>query len=178
MAAPPVVCWLGRGTVGQILPFVPRVVFDDADTCIMGEAFDAACEEVRDDGQPPLAREAMAKRIIDAARAGERDVNRLREAALSGLKCSRLPNLKLRHAEVPGRAIRRSVGRTRRPLHAPRRMQIERSSAFSLSCSQSLRKWGECQDKRDAHTLRSNPAPQPHSRCVAKGGAPKRRNFR
>jgi hypothetical protein len=29
--------------VGQILPFVPRVVFDDADTRIMGEAFDAAC---------------------------------------------------------------------------------------------------------------------------------------
>src|SRR5580692_8364065 len=52
-------------------------------------AFDAACEEVRDDGQPPLAREVMAKRIIDAARAGERDVKRLRDAALSGLKCSR-----------------------------------------------------------------------------------------
>jgi hypothetical protein len=82
-------CWVGRGTVGQILPFVPRVVFDDADTRIMGEAFDAACEEVRDDGQPPLAREVMAKRIIDAARAGERDVKRLRDAALSGLKCSR-----------------------------------------------------------------------------------------
>jgi hypothetical protein len=65
------------------------VVFDDADTRIMGEAFDAACEEVRDDGQPPLAREVMAKRIIDAARAGERDVKRLRDAALSGLKCSR-----------------------------------------------------------------------------------------
>ena len=68
--------------MGQILPFVPRVVFDDADTRIMGEAFDAACEEVRDDGQPPLAREVMAKRIIDAARAGERDVNGLRDAAL------------------------------------------------------------------------------------------------
>lgn len=75
--------------MGQILPFVPRVVFDDADTRIMGEAFDAACEEVRDIGQPPLAREVMAKRIIDAARAGERDVNRLREAALSGLRRSR-----------------------------------------------------------------------------------------
>lgn len=75
--------------MGQILPFVPRVVFDDADTRIMGEAFDAACEAVRDIGKPPLAREVMAKRIIDAARAGERDVNRLREAALSGLRCSR-----------------------------------------------------------------------------------------
>ena len=30
--------------MGQILPFVPGVVFDDADTRIMGEAFDAVCE--------------------------------------------------------------------------------------------------------------------------------------
>ena len=74
--------------MGSILPFV-RVVFDDADTRVMGEAFDAACEEVRDTGQPPLVREVMAKRIIDAARSGERDVNRLREAALSGLRGSR-----------------------------------------------------------------------------------------
>jgi hypothetical protein len=75
--------------VGSILPFVPRVVFDDADTRVMGEAFDAACKEVRDTGQPPLVREVMAKKIIDAARAGERDVNRLRDAALSGLRGSR-----------------------------------------------------------------------------------------
>ena len=75
--------------MGSILPFVPRVVLDDADTRVMGEAFDAACEEVRDTGQPPLVREIMAKRIIDAARAGERDVNRLRGAALSGVKGSR-----------------------------------------------------------------------------------------
>jgi len=69
--------------VGSILSFVPGVVFDDSDT-----RFDAACEEVGDTGQPPLVREVMAKRIIDAARAGERDVNRLRDAALSGLKSS------------------------------------------------------------------------------------------
>jgi hypothetical protein len=72
--------------VGQILRFVPRVVFDDTDTRVMGEAFDAACEQVRDTGQ---VREVMAKRIIDAARAGERDVARLRDAALSALKGSR-----------------------------------------------------------------------------------------
>lgn len=75
--------------MGQILPFVPRVVFDDADTRIMGEAFDAACKEARHTAQPPLVREVMAKRIIDAARAGERDVNRLRDAALSAVKGAR-----------------------------------------------------------------------------------------
>lgn len=71
--------------MGSILPFVPRVVFDDADTRIMGEAFDAACREIRGAGQPFRVREVMAKRIIDAARAGERDVTRLRDAALSAL---------------------------------------------------------------------------------------------
>ena len=81
LAAALVVCCAGRGTVGSILSFVPRVVFDDSDTRVMGEAFDAACEEVGDTWQPP--------RIIDAALAGERDVNRLRDAALSGLKSSR-----------------------------------------------------------------------------------------
>ena len=74
--------------MGSILPFVPRVVFDDADIRVMGEAFDAACEEVRDTRQPAVVREIMAKRIIDAARAGERDVTRLRDAALSGMKRS------------------------------------------------------------------------------------------
>ena len=81
--------------MGQILPFVPRVVFDDADTRIMGEAFDAACEEVRDIGQPPLAREVMAKRIIDAARAGERDVNRLRECGAIRIAAFKGPNTEI-----------------------------------------------------------------------------------
>lgn len=71
--------------MGSILPFISRVVFDDADTRIMGEAFDAACLEIRGTGQPPRVREVMAKRIIDAARTGERDVTRLRDAALSAL---------------------------------------------------------------------------------------------
>jgi hypothetical protein len=43
----------------------------------MSEAFDAACE-----GQPDAAREAVARRIIAAARFGERDRVRLLEAAL------------------------------------------------------------------------------------------------
>jgi hypothetical protein len=47
--------------VGSILPFVPRVVFDDAATRIMGEAFDAACEEIRGTGEPLLLREVMRR---------------------------------------------------------------------------------------------------------------------
>jgi hypothetical protein len=82
--------------VGSILPFVPRVVFDDRATRAMGDAFDAAWEEIRCAGHPPPVREAMAKRIIDAARAGERDVGRLREAALSALQENAGPNPKPR----------------------------------------------------------------------------------
>jgi len=76
--------------VGSILPFVPRGVFDDATTRIMGEAFDAACKELRDTGQPAVVQEVMAKRIVAAARRGERDVTRLRNVALAALGKERL----------------------------------------------------------------------------------------
>jgi hypothetical protein len=48
----------------------------------MGEALDAACKELGDMGQHEMAREVIAGRIIAAARLGERDPIRLREAAL------------------------------------------------------------------------------------------------
>jgi hypothetical protein len=49
----------------------------------MGDAFDAACKELRDTGQPAVAREVLAERIIALARSGERDPARLRDAALA-----------------------------------------------------------------------------------------------
>jgi hypothetical protein len=78
--------YVGSGTVGSILPFIPRVVFDDAATRAMGEVFDAAWKEARNDEHPASVRDIMAKKIIDAARAGERDVDRLHIAALSALE--------------------------------------------------------------------------------------------
>ncbi len=77
---------MGGVRVACILPFIPRNVFDDTTTRIMGEAFDAACKELYDTGQPELVHEVMAKRIIAAARKGERSVTRLRDIALAGLK--------------------------------------------------------------------------------------------
>ena len=50
---------------------------------VMSEAFEAALKELQDTGQPEVVREAIALRIIAAARFGERDPVRLREAALS-----------------------------------------------------------------------------------------------
>jgi hypothetical protein len=71
--------------MGSILLFIPRGVFDDATTKRMGEAFDAACWELHHTAQADLLHEIMAKRVIDAARRGERSVTRLQDAALSGL---------------------------------------------------------------------------------------------
>jgi hypothetical protein len=42
--------------VASILPFIKKsgIVFDDHATKIMGEAFDAACRELHDKGQPTI----------------------------------------------------------------------------------------------------------------------------
>jgi hypothetical protein len=73
--------------VASILPFVRRTgtVFDDRTTQIIGEAFDSACKELHDTGQPPIVYEVIARRIIDAANVGERDLIRLRNAGLAAL---------------------------------------------------------------------------------------------
>jgi hypothetical protein len=49
---------------------------------VMSEAFEAALKDLQDTGQPEVVREAIALRIIAAARFGERDPVRLRAAAL------------------------------------------------------------------------------------------------
>lgn len=71
--------------MASILPFIRKagVVFDDRVTQIVGEAFDAACAELHIKGQPSIVCETMAKRIIDAAKDGERDIVRLRNAGLA-----------------------------------------------------------------------------------------------
>jgi hypothetical protein len=76
---------VGEGPVASIHPFLPRGVFDDRATRILGEAFDAACKELHDTGQPEIVREVLAKRIIAEALKGQRSVRRLKEAALAGL---------------------------------------------------------------------------------------------
>jgi hypothetical protein len=48
----------------------------------MTEALEAAFEELQDTCEPDVMREIMARRIIAAARLGERNPVRLREAAL------------------------------------------------------------------------------------------------
>ena len=61
----------------------PAGVFDDHATKVMGEAFDAARKDLHDTGQPDLVYEVIAKRIIEAAKSGERDPEKLRDWALT-----------------------------------------------------------------------------------------------
>ena len=58
--------------MGSILPFIRKsgAVFDHYATEAMGLAFDTACKELHDKGQPQIVYEIIAKRIIDAAKNG------------------------------------------------------------------------------------------------------------
>jgi hypothetical protein len=72
--------------VVSILPFVrASVEFDEETTRLMGEAFDAARASLRDRGRPEIVYEIIARRIIQAAKKGERDPIRLRDAGLAAL---------------------------------------------------------------------------------------------
>jgi hypothetical protein len=80
--------------VASILTFIRKAggVFDDQVTQIMGEAFDRACKELHDKGQPEIVYEVIAKRIIEAVRNGERDPIRLLNAGLIAFGPSRSPS--------------------------------------------------------------------------------------
>jgi hypothetical protein len=63
--------------------FVQPGAFGPETIAAMSEALGAACEELGDTGRPEAVREIVALRIIAAARLGESDPVRLREAALA-----------------------------------------------------------------------------------------------
>jgi hypothetical protein len=67
--------------MATILPFVKDGVFDHEDITVMSMALDDVCKilNLRDDNS---AREVIASRIIDLARAGERNPKRLRDRIL------------------------------------------------------------------------------------------------
>ena len=71
-------------------PFTEQGAFEPEATAAMGEAFDAACKELHDSGEPKVRREVIARRIIATARRGELDPVRLRAAALNGLPLVRM----------------------------------------------------------------------------------------
>jgi hypothetical protein len=67
-----------------INPSTEHGVFEPEATAAMGEAFDAACEELHCTNQPEVVRELIATLVIAAASQGELDPIRLRMVALAG----------------------------------------------------------------------------------------------
>ena len=65
----------------NVIP-IGGVWFDDTATSAMGEAFDRACKSLENLGFDIRAREIVAKRVIAAAKSGERDPVRLCQQAL------------------------------------------------------------------------------------------------
>jgi|SRR5450631_576431 hypothetical protein len=65
----------------NIIP-IKDVSFDDTATLAMGEAFERARKALRNFGSAITVREIIAKRIIAAAKNGERDPARLCQQAL------------------------------------------------------------------------------------------------
>jgi hypothetical protein len=65
-----------------IRSFIQPGAFDPEAIAAISEAFEAACNELNEAGQPRAAPEVIAGRIIAAATAGERDPARLRAAGL------------------------------------------------------------------------------------------------
>jgi hypothetical protein len=59
--------------------------FDAETTALIGQAFDKTCRELHDSGQPASVKEIIAKRVIEIAGRGERDPDRISEAALKCL---------------------------------------------------------------------------------------------
>jgi hypothetical protein len=70
----------------MIINPVQDVFFDDETTLAMGKAFDNACVSLRRFGTLITARELIAKRIVAAAKHGERDPARLYRQALKAFR--------------------------------------------------------------------------------------------
>ena len=77
--------------MGQILEFLrPADAFDPEVLEALGKAYDIALAAPHDTGQPDFVREVPARRIIKAAKKGERDAAKLCAVALSAFNDDRL----------------------------------------------------------------------------------------
>jgi hypothetical protein len=71
-----------------ITPFLDGLRFDTETKRVMGVAFEMTCVALRlSDQSTPMA-QAAARQIIDLAKIGERDPDRLCEGALNSLRAS------------------------------------------------------------------------------------------
>ena len=76
--------------MGQILKFIPPDAnFDPETAAMLGAVFDKTVAALRDKAEPDIVKEAIAKRILTLAAKGERNPERLHQAALLALGISR-----------------------------------------------------------------------------------------
>jgi hypothetical protein len=71
--------------VSSVVPLFRDSGFDDVATQKLGKAYDIACRALHPTGRPPVVQVTLAKKIIEAARRGERDPDRLAAIALDTL---------------------------------------------------------------------------------------------
>lgn len=73
--------------MGHIIPFPLPIdaAFDAETTALVVTAYDMACAELHDTGQPVIIREMIAKRLIEIAGRGERDIDQLWRITLVSL---------------------------------------------------------------------------------------------
>jgi hypothetical protein len=72
-----------------IIPFLEHASFDSDMVNVLGKAYDSATTALHDTGQSPVVREVLARRIIEIAKTGERDPQRLSQLALAALGLER-----------------------------------------------------------------------------------------
>jgi hypothetical protein len=58
---------------------------DPAETIVVSEAYELACQTLQNIGQLEVDREIIARGVLRAARTGERDAHKLCERAIHGL---------------------------------------------------------------------------------------------
>ena len=75
----------GAGAMSKVVALFLVSVFDPETVAVMAAAYERARKSLHDKGQPDIVQEIIAKRIIAAAKTGERDPDRLCETALSAL---------------------------------------------------------------------------------------------
>jgi hypothetical protein len=76
-----------EGVMTSIVPFISNGVFEPADIKVMSDAYDMVMEDIYGFGRPnKIVVQIIATRIINLARGGERDPDRLRESALAACR--------------------------------------------------------------------------------------------
>jgi len=69
----------------NINPPFRNLSLDPADMIAVNEAYDLACQTLQNIGQLEVDREIIARSILQAVKAGERDANKLCQRAIHGL---------------------------------------------------------------------------------------------